>query len=305
MSRQIHKLNIRPCRHDDRDAVVALWHACGLIVPQNDPVADIDLKLDFQPDLFLVGRQTDHLIATVMAGYEGHRGWINYLAVHPDFRRQGIGRQMVAAAEAKLRQLGCPKINLQVRRTNTGVIAFYRRLGFSVDAVVSLGKRLSKDEIVTIVDRHNRVIGSASRARMRREGLCHRATYVLVFDSHDRLFLHKRTALKDIYPGHYDVAAGGVVLAGETYDVSAERELAEELGIKNAPLEPLFDFYHEDGRCRVWGMVYKCVWNGPITLQAEEVESGQFRPLPAILEMCERKPFTPDGLYVLQRYLKL
>lgn len=135
-------LHIRPCRKTDRDAVIGLWHACGLIVPQNDPFKDIDLKLQFQPDLFLVGRCADRLIATVMAGYEGHRGWINYLAVQPDFRRQGIGRLMVGAAEDKLRRLGCPKINLQVRRTNTDVIEFYRRLGFSVDAVVSLGKRL-------------------------------------------------------------------------------------------------------------------------------------------------------------------
>jgi ribosomal protein S18 acetylase RimI-like enzyme len=109
-------------------AVVALWRECGLVVPSNDPEADILHKIRFQPDLFLVGHGADgRLQATVMAGYEGHRGWINYLAVAPPHRRRGLGRRMLAAAEERLRQLGCPKINLQVRRTNTAVIDFYRR----------------------------------------------------------------------------------------------------------------------------------------------------------------------------------
>ncbi len=136
-------MTIRPYRTADSVHVINLWQTCGLIVPPNDAYADIQHKIRFQPDLFLVGCDMDgHLLATVMAGYEGHRGWINYLAVSPTKRRQGIGRKMVAAAEARLRALGCPKINLQVRRTNTAVIDFYRRLGFSEDEVVSLGKRL-------------------------------------------------------------------------------------------------------------------------------------------------------------------
>ena len=136
-------LTIRPYRDKDRQDVVALWHRCQLVVPSNDPQTDIRLKTHFQPDLFLVGHNREgQLLATVMAGYDGHRGWINYLAVAPDQRRQGIGRQMMAAAETRLRALGCPKINLQVRRGNTAVIDFYRRIGFSEDDVVSLGKRL-------------------------------------------------------------------------------------------------------------------------------------------------------------------
>jgi ribosomal protein S18 acetylase RimI-like enzyme len=136
-------ITIRPYRETDRETVIALWRECGLVVPSNDPEADILHKIRFQPDLFLVGHGADgRLQATVMAGYEGHRGWINYLAVAPPHRRQGLGRRMLAAAEERLRQLGCPKINLQVRRTNTAVIDFYRRVGFREDDVVSLGKRL-------------------------------------------------------------------------------------------------------------------------------------------------------------------
>lgn len=164
---------------------------------------------------------------------------------------------------------------------------------------------MSQNEIVALVDKHNRVVGSASRARMRAEGLRHRATYILVFDSKDRLFVHRRTSTKDIYPGHYDIAAGGVVLAEETYAASAERELAEELGINGTPLKPLFDFYHEDGLCRVWGRVFTCRWDGPIAMQAEEIESGDFMQTGDIIEMSRCEPFTPDGLYVLQRYLAI
>jgi 8-oxo-dGTP pyrophosphatase MutT (NUDIX family) len=162
---------------------------------------------------------------------------------------------------------------------------------------------MSRDEIVAIVDEHNQIVGSASRARMRSEGLRHRATYILVLDAQDRLFVHRRTSTKDVYPSHYDIAAGGVVLAGETYAASAERELAEELGIDGTALKPMFDFYYEDGLCRVWGRVFICRWDGPIAMQAEEIESGEFMQTTDIIEMSRQKPFTPDGLYVLQRYL--
>jgi ribosomal protein S18 acetylase RimI-like enzyme len=136
------ELVIRPYEAEDEAEVIALWRACDLVVPWNDPQRDIALKLAAQPDLFLVGTWEGRVVATVMVGYEGHRGQINYLAVAPDCRRRGVGRQMMEAAEAKLRALGCPKINLQVRTTNTAVLAFYERLGFKVDAVISLGKRL-------------------------------------------------------------------------------------------------------------------------------------------------------------------
>ena len=115
---------------------------CGLVVPQNDPRRDIQAKMSWQPELFLIGAVGDRVVATTMVGYEGHRGWINYLAVSPDLQRQGIGGMMMKEAERRLRELGCPKINLQVRASNSAVIEFYERIGFEVDDVVSLGMRL-------------------------------------------------------------------------------------------------------------------------------------------------------------------
>ena len=137
-----HDLNIRPYQVADESAVIQLWRRCQLVVPHNDPKADIARKMTVQPELFLVATVGDRIVATIMAGYEGHRGWINYLAVDPDYRRQGIGRQMLATAENALKTYGCPKINLQARETNTAVIEFYRRLGYGEDHVISLGKRL-------------------------------------------------------------------------------------------------------------------------------------------------------------------
>ena len=138
-------MDIRPYRNEDEDAVVQLWKQCGLVVAHNNPHKDIRRKLAAQPDLFLVGTDQDRIVATVMAGYEGHRGWLNYLAVDPSCQRSGLGRRMVDAAEKRLRALGCPKINLQVRRSNASVMEFYRRIGFVEDDVASMGKRLEKD----------------------------------------------------------------------------------------------------------------------------------------------------------------
>lgn len=136
---------IRPFQPQDQTPVVALWHECGLLRPHNDPHKDIQRKLRVQADLFLVGLSNDEIVATVMAGYEGHRGWINYLAVKPSHRRSGLGRAMMMAAEERLRAAGCPKINLQVRSSNRDVLAFYQAIGFIPDDVVSLGKRLEQD----------------------------------------------------------------------------------------------------------------------------------------------------------------
>ena len=139
-------LIIRICDLTDQEAVVRLWNACSLVVPWNDPVKDIARKLRFQKDLFLVAIHEGDLVGTVMAGYEGRRGWINYLAVSPAHQRKGFGRRLMREAEKRLLALGCPKVNLLVRNSNSEVIDFYRKLGFSPDAVVSLGKRLQKDE---------------------------------------------------------------------------------------------------------------------------------------------------------------
>jgi ribosomal protein S18 acetylase RimI-like enzyme len=141
----VDNLLIRPYRPEDEKAAIKVWDECGLIVPQNNPRRDIERKLRVDPQCFLVGILDGKIVATCMAGYEGHRGWINYLAVSRNYRRKGIGRSMMEEAEARLRALGCAKINLQVRTGNRDVIEFYKKIGFQADDVVSLGKRLEHD----------------------------------------------------------------------------------------------------------------------------------------------------------------
>ena len=141
--------SIRAYCASDQAQVIALWERCGLVRPWNIPADDIAAKLAFQPELLFVAegpRQIEgdgsRIGGSVMAGYDGHRGWINYLSVDPLRRRSGLGRALMEHAEPALRTLGCPKINLQVRDTNTDVVAFYRSLGYEIDEVGSLGKRL-------------------------------------------------------------------------------------------------------------------------------------------------------------------
>jgi ribosomal protein S18 acetylase RimI-like enzyme len=138
-------MTIRPFEIGDEAAVVELWRRCELIRPQNDPHRDIQRKLKVQRELFLVGEIDGRIVASVMASYDGHRCWVNYLAVDPDSRRRGLGRALMAEVERLVRERGCPKINLQARTTNAAVIEFYKRIGFTVDDVVSLGKRLEFD----------------------------------------------------------------------------------------------------------------------------------------------------------------
>jgi ribosomal protein S18 acetylase RimI-like enzyme len=146
MTPVMNDLVIRPYQLRDEAGVIELWLQCNLVVPQNNPEKDIKRKLRMNPEWFLVGVLGGHIVATCMAGYEGHRGWINYLAVSPHHRRQGIGRRIMEEAEKELRSAGCPKINLQVRETNRAVIQFYERIGYTRDAVVSMGKRLVPDD---------------------------------------------------------------------------------------------------------------------------------------------------------------
>jgi ribosomal protein S18 acetylase RimI-like enzyme len=139
-------MHIRKFQSADQDQVIALWEACNLLRPWNDPVKDIQRKLTRDAELFFVGIHNDKIVASVMAGYEGHRGWVNYLAVQPEFQRSGFGRQLMQHAEAALTEIGCPKINLQIRETNIQAMNFYQALGYLDDKVIGLGKRLQVDE---------------------------------------------------------------------------------------------------------------------------------------------------------------
>lgn len=138
-------LHLRSFDAADTEAVIALWHACGLVRRWNDPRLDIARKSTTQPELFLVGTVDDVLVASAMVGYDGHRGWVNYLAVSPDHRGQGHARALMDEAERLLIARGCPKLNLQLRRTNTAARGFYEALDYVEDDAVSFGKRLIVD----------------------------------------------------------------------------------------------------------------------------------------------------------------
>ncbi len=138
-------MKIRLYDSKDEAGLIALWQACGLVNPKNDPAKDIRRKLKVKPGWLLVGVEKSRIVASAMAGYEGHRGWVNYLAVLPDSQKRGLGREILSHAEKKLARLGCPKINLQVRKGNEAVLGFYREMGYQVEEVLSLGKRLIDD----------------------------------------------------------------------------------------------------------------------------------------------------------------
>ena len=139
-------LLIRPFKEGDEEALVSLWNMCKLTVPWNNPYKDIARKLKVQSDLFLMGYLEDKLIASIIAGYDGHRGWINYFAVHPDFQQRGYGKQLMDNVENKLRELGCPKINLQIREGNDKVFSYYQKLGFVEEKRINMGKRIENDQ---------------------------------------------------------------------------------------------------------------------------------------------------------------
>jgi ribosomal protein S18 acetylase RimI-like enzyme len=142
-------VRIRSFERSDTEAVVVLWRVAGLVVPWNDPYRDIERKLTVQPELFLVAESGEGeeraVTGTAMVGYDGHRGWVNYLAVVPAQRGGGLGARLMAEAERLLVERGCPKLNLQVRSTNIGVIEWYRSLGYELDGAVGMGKRLIPD----------------------------------------------------------------------------------------------------------------------------------------------------------------
>ena len=139
------QIQFRQFHPDDTEATVALWQACGLTRPWNDPHRDIERKLQQEPELFIVAEHNGQLMGSVMAGYDGHRGWIYYLSVLPQYQSQGLGKSLVLQAEQRLRSRGCPKIQLMIRHENSGVQDFYRTLGYEQAEVVVLGKRLIED----------------------------------------------------------------------------------------------------------------------------------------------------------------
>jgi isopentenyldiphosphate isomerase len=163
---------------------------------------------------------------------------------------------------------------------------------------------VAADELIDWVDEQDQVIGQVTRARMRRENLLHRCIAVMCLDSTGRVYVHRRTDTKDVYPGLHDAFVGGVVGAGESYEDAALREIAEELGVVGPAPEPLFHHLYEDAFSRSQTRVFRVRWDGAITHQPSEVAWGAFCDLAEVASGRLALPFVPDGWAVLQRYVR-
>ena len=162
----------------------------------------------------------------------------------------------------------------------------------------------SDAELIAWVDRHDQSLGSLRRAELRERGLIGRGTYILLFNSAGELCVHRRTLSKAIYPGYWDVAAGGMVQADESYELSAARELAEELGVSGVQLAAHERFFFDQPDNRLWCAVFSAVWDGPLKLQPEEVLEARFLSIDQVLRETTEKPYCPDSLAALKRYLE-
>lgn len=161
----------------------------------------------------------------------------------------------------------------------------------------------SDAELIAWVDRHDQLLGALPRAELRERGLIGRGTYILLFNSAGELCVHRRTLSKAIYPGYWDVAAGGMVQADESYALSAARELEEELGVSGVELTAHEQFFFDQPDNRLWCAVFSAVWDGPLKLQPEEVLEARFIGIDQVLSETVEKPYCPDSLAALKRYL--
>jgi isopentenyldiphosphate isomerase len=162
----------------------------------------------------------------------------------------------------------------------------------------------SDAELIAWVDRHDQPLGALPRADLRERGLIGRGTYILLFNSAGELCVHRRTLSKAVYPGYWDVAAGGMVQNGESYELSAARELEEELGVSGVALTAHERFFFDQPDNRLWCAVFSAVWDGPLKLQPEEVLEARFISIVQVLHETAEKPYCPDSLAALTRYLE-
>jgi isopentenyldiphosphate isomerase len=158
------------------------------------------------------------------------------------------------------------------------------------------------DELVDVIDDAGNTVGIVTRREMRARRLPHRCTYVLVFNGRGELFIHQRTATKDVFPSYWDACIGGVLAAGESFAEGVRREVREELGVEGEPRE-LFPFRYADAATVAHGMAYRLDHDGPFRLQVEEIVRGEFAAIAKVQERIQRDPFCPDGIQVLESYL--
>ncbi len=158
--------------------------------------------------------------------------------------------------------------------------------------------------MMDVIDEDNNILGQASRKEIRAKNLLHRGVAIMVFNSKNKIFVHQRTSTKNIYPSMWDLFAGGGVDAGETYEEAAAREVHEELGITGVPLTFLFDERHNLPRNNAIAKVYKCVYDGEITLQKDEVKQGKFMTLDALRDLMKKETFCPDSVLIFEKFEK-
>jgi isopentenyldiphosphate isomerase len=173
----------------------------------------------------------------------------------------------------------------------------------SANPLEAAHRAASDAETIAWVDEHDTLIGALPRHEVRERGLVGRGTFILLFNSAGELCVHRRTLSKALYPGYWDVAAGGMVQAGESYELSAERELAEELGVSGVPLTAHERFYFDQPGNRLWCAVFSAVWDGPLQLQPEEVLQARFLPVADALAQSQTLDYCPDSLAALKRFL--
>jgi isopentenyldiphosphate isomerase len=156
-------------------------------------------------------------------------------------------------------------------------------------------------ELVDVVDEDDLVVATVSRREIRARNLLHRCTYVLVRKTSGDILVHRRTNTKDVHPGVYDLFAGGVCGAGESYDDCAQREVAEELGVVGAELRFLFRHRYSGPHGQAWGAVYETRWDGPLALQASEVAWSEWVTPERLQQMLAELPFCPDSREIFER----
>ena len=172
-----------------------------------------------------------------------------------------------------------------------------------ISALEAAHRAASDLEMVAWVDPQDRLLGGLPRQQLREQGLIGRGTFILLFNSAGELCVHQRTLSKALYPGFWDVAAGGMVGVDESYAESAARELAEELGVSGVSLTAHERFYFEGEQNHLWCAVFSAVWDGPLQVQPEEVQQACFISVAEALRLSQQQPFCPDSLAALKRYL--